>query len=151
LHLCGVVHRDLKPENILVECDEQTHEVAHIKLTDFGLSKIVVPGEVMTDSCGTPAYVAPEVLSKTGYSKEVDIWSTGVITFTMLARALPFHSSDRKKTFKLIKEAEPDLQSENWASISDECKDLIRKMLTKDPKERITIDEALKHPFIEKY
>ena len=151
LHTCGVVHRDLKPENILVECDEQTHEVINIKLTDFGLSKIVMPGEVMFDSCGTPAYVAPEVLTKQGYSKEVDVWSTGVILYTMLARALPFHSSDRKKTFKLIKEAEPDFETEAWVSVSEECKDLIRKMLIKNPKERIGIDEALKHPFILKY
>jgi len=105
----------------------------------------------MMDSCGTPAYVAPEVLTKTGYYKEVDIWSTGVILYTMLARALPFHSSDRKKTFKLIKEAEPDLESESWTTISEECKDIVRKMLTKNPKERITIEEALKHPFIKKF
>ena len=75
--MCGIVHRDLKPENILIELDEQTKEVQHVKLTDFGLSKIIMPGELMVDSCGTPAYVAPEVLSKKGYYKEVDIWSTG--------------------------------------------------------------------------
>lgn len=66
----------------------------------------------MFESCGTPAYVAPEVLTKAGYYKEVDVWSTGVILYTMIARALPFHSSDRKKTFKLIKEADPDLTGE---------------------------------------
>jgi len=145
------VHRDLKPENILIELDEQTKEVQHIKLTDFGLSKIIMPGESMFDSCGTPAYVAPEVLSKKGYYKEVDIWSTGVILYTMLARALPFHSSDRKKTFKLIKEADPDLECDPWHTISNECKDLIRKMLVKDPKERISVDDALKHPWFIKY
>jgi calcium/calmodulin-dependent protein kinase I len=63
-----------------------------VKLTDFGLSKIIVPGEVMMESCGTPAYVGPEVLLKEGYGKEVDVWSTGVILYTMIARALPFHS-----------------------------------------------------------
>lgn len=103
LHLCGIVHRDLKPENILVRCDPDTHVAQQVKLTDFGLSKIIVPNEQMFDSCGTPAYVAPEVLSKKGYGKEIDIWSTGVILYTMLARSLPFHSSDKKKTFKLIK------------------------------------------------
>jgi serine/threonine protein kinase len=118
LHLVGVVHRDLKPENILVECDETTNEVIHIKITDFGLSKIVVPGDLMFESCGTPAYVAPEVLMKKGYSKEVDIWSTGIILYTMLARALPFHSNDRKKTFKMIKNADPDLSGEIWNPIS---------------------------------
>ena len=145
------MHRDLKPENILVERDPETNEVVLVKLTDFGLSKIVVPGEVMMDSCGTPAYVAPEVLTKHGYQKEVDIWSTGVILYTMLARALPFHSSDRKKTFKLIKEADPDMTAEVWETISNDCKDLIQKMLIKDPKQRITVDEALNHPLFSKY
>jgi serine/threonine protein kinase len=105
----------------------------------------------MMESCGTPAYVAPEVLSKKGYYKEVDVWSTGVILYTMLARALPFHSSDRKKTFKLIKEADPDISSDPWPNISNECKDILMKMLKKDPKERISIDDALKHPWFEKY
>jgi serine/threonine protein kinase len=85
------------------------------------LSKIIVPGEIMNDSCGTPAYVAPEVLNKKGYYKEVDVWSTGVILYTMLARALPFNSKNRKETFKLIKEADPDLSGEVWATISKEC------------------------------
>jgi calcium/calmodulin-dependent protein kinase I len=80
----------LKPENIMVEIDEATHEVHQVKLTDFGLSKIIVPGEQMIESCGTPAYVAPEVLKKEGYGKEVDLWSTGVILYMMLGRALPF-------------------------------------------------------------
>ena len=62
MQICGVVHRDLKPENILVEKDSRTEEVNQIKVTDFGLSKIVVPDEEMIESCGTPAYVAPEVL-----------------------------------------------------------------------------------------
>ena len=102
----------------------------------------------MYDSCGTPAYVAPEVLNKRGYYKEVDMWSTGVILYTMLSRSLPFHSSDRKETFKLIKEADPDMSTgEVWSKVSNECKDLIKKMLIKNPKNRITVDDALSHPF----
>lgn len=87
---CGVVHRDLKPENILVEKDPRNEEVIQIKITDFGLSKIVVPNETMLESCGTPAYVAPEVLHKKGYKKEVDMWSAGVIYYTLICRQLPF-------------------------------------------------------------
>lgn len=64
MHLCGIVHRDLKPENILIEKDTETEEIVKIKITDFGLSKIIVPNEIMMESCGTPAYVAPEVLYK---------------------------------------------------------------------------------------
>lgn len=151
LHMCGIVHRDLKPENILVECDENTNEVLHVKLTDFGLSKIIVPGQLMFESCGTPAYVAPEVLTKNGYGQEVDIWSCGVILYTMLARCLPFHSSDRKKTFKLIREAELDLTGSFWDSVSTECKDLITNMLIKDPQQRMSIEAAIKHPFLAKF
>ena len=64
INSCGIVHRDLKPENILIEKDPETEEIIKIKITDFGLSKIVVPSEIMMESCGTPAYVAPEVLLK---------------------------------------------------------------------------------------
>lgn len=69
----------------------------------------------------------------------------------MLARALPFHSSDRKKTFKLIKEAEPDMSLECWDTVSNECRDIILKMLIKDPRERITVDQALVHPFFTRF
>ena len=86
LNKCGVVHRDLKPENILIEKDPETEEVVHIKLTDFGLSKIAVPDEIMMESCGTPAYVAPEVLHKKGYKREVDMWSAGIIFYTLICR-----------------------------------------------------------------
>ena len=90
MQVCGVVHRDLKPENILIEKDPDTEEIKHIKVTDFGLSKIARPNEIMMESCGTPAYVAPEVLLKKGYKKEVDMWSAGVIYYTLICRQLPF-------------------------------------------------------------
>jgi serine/threonine protein kinase len=80
------VHRDLKPENILIEKDAATETIQNVKISDFGLSKIAVPGEKMYDSCGTPAYVAPEVLLKVGYGYEVDLWSLGVIMYTMICR-----------------------------------------------------------------
>jgi len=69
----------------------------------------------------------------------------------MLARALPFHDTDRKKTFRLIKESEPNLSGEAWRIIGDECKDLMLKMLIKNPKNRISVDDALKHPWFKKY
>jgi len=86
MQVCGVVHRDLKPENILIEKDPDTEEIRHIKVTDFGLSKIARPNEVMSESCGTPAYVAPEVLHKKGYKKQVDMWTAGVIFYTLVCR-----------------------------------------------------------------
>ena len=139
LHISGIVHRDLKPENLLIEKDPATNMVIQTKIADFGLSKIIVPNEKMHDACGTPAYVAPEVLKKSGYYSEVDVWSTGVIFYTMLSRCLPFHSYDRKQTFRLIKEADPDLETGCWELVSEECRDLIGKMLKKEPEERISV------------
>lgn len=105
----------------------------------------------MYDSCGTPAYVAPEVLHKKGYYKEVDIWSTGVMLYTMLSRNLPFHNPDRKETFRMIKESHPEMESEPWQRVSEETKDLINQMLKKEPSERITIKDALKHKAFVKF
>ena len=77
LHDCGIIHRDLKPENILVAKNQSNDEIISVKVADFGLSKFIVPNELMLESCGTPAYVAPEVLQMKGYGKQVDIWSAG--------------------------------------------------------------------------
>lgn len=150
IQIAGVVHRDLKPENILIEKDLRTEEVIQIKVTDFGLSKIVIPDEVMIESCGTPAYVAPEVLLKKGYRKQVDMWSAGVIFYTLVCRQLPFQSQDRKTTFNHIKEKQPDMDNYAFKRFSRETKDIILKMLIKKPEKRITPEEALKHPYFEK-
>lgn len=108
LHGCGIIHRDIKPENILVELEpittnyisissnhsksyaNQAQAVKRVKLTDFGLSKIVTPTDHVEDSCGTPAYVAPEVLLKKLYHKQVDVWALGVIMYLMVCKVLPF-------------------------------------------------------------
>lgn len=141
--MCGVVHRDLKPENILIEKDPRTEEVIQIKVTDFGLSKIIVPDQTMMESCGTPAYVAPEVLLKKGYRKEVDMWSAGVIFYTLVCRQLPFQSQDRKTTFSHIVEKDPDMDNAAFRRFSKETKDCVIKMLIKNPNDRITPEEAL--------
>ena len=124
-----------------------TEEVSQIKVTDFGLSKIVVPDEIMMESCGTPAYVAPEVLLKKGYRKEVDMWSAGVIFYTLVCRQLPFQSQDRKTTFNHIMEKDPDYENHCFNRFSLHVKDLLSKMLVKNPQERITPEAALNHPF----
>ena len=106
LHGCGILHRDIKPENILVEFDDNSNSglrkkqnyfnynerVRRVKITDFGLSKIVTSRDQVLDSCGTPAYVAPEVLLKQPYHKEVDVWALGVIMYLMVCKVLPFTS-----------------------------------------------------------
>ena len=80
LHKHNIIYRDLKPENVLIDSK------GYIRIADFGLSKITVPDEIMMESCGTPAYVAPEVLLKKGYKKEIDMWSAGIIFYTLVCR-----------------------------------------------------------------
>ena len=91
LHGCGVVHRDIKPENILVETVQQGGEekIVNIKLIDFGFSRVVLPNQVLMEQCGTLSYVAPEVLLKHGYGKEVDLWSVGIVMHLMYHSSLP--------------------------------------------------------------
>lgn len=88
LHECGIVHRDIKPENILVETETkegiiEEEKIVNIKLIDFGLSRAMLPNQVLIEQCGTLSYVAPEVLLKKGYGKEVDLWSVGIIMHLM--------------------------------------------------------------------
>jgi len=105
-----------------------------VKITDFGLSKLCTPTELTFDCCGTPAYVAPEVLIKNGYRSQVDTWACGVILYSMVAKQLPFQSNDRKQTFKQIKEKNPDFSVSAFTeAVSPNCINLISKMLHKDP------------------
>ena len=92
-HSMGIVHRDLKPENLLYESED---EHSGIKITDFGLARFVM-NELATTACGTPNYVAPEIIQGNGYGKEVDYWSLGVITYLLLSRVLPFDDEDDKE------------------------------------------------------
>ena len=94
LHSFGIAHRDLKPENILMDSNS---EDAELKIVDFNLSKIIGANESSLDSFGTIGYVAPEVLLKKPYGKEVDLWSLGVITYMMLAACLPFDDDSEKE------------------------------------------------------
>ena len=118
-----------------------------VKITDFGLSKIVSSRDQVLDSCGTPAYVAPEVLHKSAYHKEVDVWALGVIMYLMITKVLPFTAYEKRQTFKMIKYEQPNFLRNSFALVSHSCTDLIKKMLIKDPKLRITTEEALNHSF----
>jgi calcium/calmodulin-dependent protein kinase I len=144
LHNLGIVHRDLKPENLLLKDPGSDTEV---KLADFGLSKIVGP-QVMMTACGTPGYVAPEVLSATGYDKEVDLWSIGVITYILLCGFPPFYNEDLPQLFEQIMKAEYDFPAPDWDVISDDAKNFIRQILVLDPHKRPTSAEALQHPWM---
>ncbi|XAR53791.1 Non-specific serine/threonine protein kinase [Bertholletia excelsa] len=143
-HFMGVMHRDLKPENFLLSSKD---EGAMLKATDFGLSVFIEEGKVYRDIVGSAYYVAPEVLRRS-YGKEIDIWSAGVILYILLSGVPPFWAETEKGIFDAILQGEIDFESQPWPSISNSAKDLVRKMLTQDPKKRITSAQVLEHPWI---
>ncbi|XP_050366384.1 calcium-dependent protein kinase 11-like [Argentina anserina] len=143
-HSLGVMHRDLKPENFLFD---NPSDDAKLKATDFGLSIFYKPGQVFHDVVGSPYYVAPEVLSKI-YGPEVDVWSAGVILYILLSGVPPFWAETESGIFRQILQGKVDFESEPWPSISESAKDLMLKMLERDPRRRITAHEVLCHPWI---
>jgi len=145
LHSKGIAHRDLKPENLLVKSLENDTEV---KIADFGLSKIIDQEKMMQTACGTPGYVAPEVLQAEGYGDEVDMWSIGVITYILLCGFPPFYSESVPEVFEQIMKAEYDYPAEYWDEISEEAKDFINHLLVVDVKKRLTAKKALEHPWL---
>uniref|UniRef100_A0A8C1GH88 non-specific serine/threonine protein kinase n=1 Tax=Cyprinus carpio TaxID=7962 RepID=A0A8C1GH88_CYPCA len=145
LHDMGIVHRDLKPENLLYYSME---EDSNIMISDFGLSKIEDSASVMSTACGTPGYVAPEVLAQKPYSKAVDCWSIGVISYILLCGYPPFYDENDAKLFEQILKAEYEFDSPYWDDISDSAKDFISHLMEKDPSLRYTCEQALQHPWI---
>jgi len=144
IHSLEVIHRDLKPENVLLE--NETDDT-NIKVTDFGLSRIYSHDMIMQTACGTPGYVAPEVLECKGYDKEVDMWSAGVIMYILLCGYPPFYSENEPQLFESIMRANYTFHSPYWDHISKEAKDIIRHLLIVNPKERLTATEAIHHPW----
>jgi len=145
LHNIGIVHRDLKPENLLLKKAGDDLEIA---IADFGLSKIIGQQVMMQTACGTPSYVAPEVLNASGYGKEVDMWSIGVITYILLCGFPPFYGDTVPEIFEQIMEANFDYPDEYWGQVSKEAKDFINKLLVVDSEKRLTAAAALKHPWL---
>ncbi|KAL8462702.1 hypothetical protein ACS0TY_032841 [Phlomoides rotata] len=143
-HFMGVMHRDLKPENFLLSSKD---DKAMLKATDFGLSVFIEEGKIYRDIVGSAYYVAPEVLRRS-YGKEIDVWSAGVILYILLSGVPPFWAETEKGIFDAILNEEVDFDSQPWPSISNSAKDLVQKMLTKDPKKRITSSQILEHPWI---
>ncbi|OIV92272.1 hypothetical protein TanjilG_00290 [Lupinus angustifolius] len=144
-HSLGVMHRDLKPENFLF-VDEK--EDSTLKAIDFGMSVFFKPGDVFTDMVGSPYYIAPEVLRKK-YGPEADVWSAGVIIYILLCGTPPFWGESEQEIFKEVLDGDLDFSLDPWPTISESAKDLIRKMLVRDPRNRITAHEVLCHPWIQ--
>ncbi|CAG8711540.1 3466_t:CDS:1, partial [Acaulospora colombiana] len=143
LHAHEIVHRDLKPENLLFS---DKSPFPRLMITDFGLSKILKHhDDILMTACGTPGYVAPEVLKQTGHGKPVDIWSIGVIMYTVLCGYTPFWGEDQNALFDCIIKGVYHFDDAYWEDISDEAKELIERMLEYDPAQRITAHDALAH------
>ena len=141
VHNHKICHRDIKPENLLLTLNKT------IKLIDFGLSNEYE--DLLETPCGSPCFASPEIIRGKKYSGiGIDIWASGIILFFMLCGYLPFDDKDNVVLFKKILRCKFDFPKNRKYNISDTAKDLIRKILTKEPKDRITLEEILEHPFL---
>ncbi len=140
-----IVCRDLKPENLLLTSESDD---ADIKIVDFGFA-VVADGVNITEAVGTPSYIAPEILKGEAYGKPVDMWAFGVILYILLGGYPPFHDQDQKKLFRKITIGAYQFHVEYWQDISGEAKDLIRGLLVLDQANRLTVDQALAHPWLQ--
>ena len=145
MHQNGIIHRDLKPENLLLD------ELGNIVITDFGLNNYFgMPtknggtGALLATRCGSPAYAAPEILLGEPYGFAVDIWSFGVTLYAMLTGVLPFPSDDFSVLIELIRKNKIKIST----PCSPSCKDFVARCLCPNPKERISIDKAMHHPWL---
>ncbi|KAJ8640904.1 hypothetical protein MRB53_017598 [Persea americana] len=144
-HKHGVMHRDLKPENFLFA---NKKESAPLKAIDFGLSVFFKPGERFTEIVGSPYYMAPEVL-KRNYGPEIDVWSAGVILYILLCGVPPFWAETEQGVAQAIIRSVLDFRRDPWPRVSENAKDLVKRMLDPDPKRRLTAQEVLDHPWVQ--
>ncbi|XP_053178384.1 calcium/calmodulin-dependent protein kinase type IV [Scomber japonicus] len=146
LHENGVVHRDLKPENLLYA---DLSLDAPLKIADFGLSKIIDDQVTMKTVCGTPGYCAPEILRGNAYGPEVDMWSVGVILYILLCGFEPFFDARGDQyMYSRILNCDYEFVSPWWDEVSLNAKDLVSKLIVLDPQKRLSVLEALQHPWV---
>ncbi|TDL27856.1 Pkinase-domain-containing protein [Rickenella mellea] len=157
IHDCGIVHRDLKPENLLFRTKESANkenadkEAEDVMIADFGLSRIMEEEklQMLTEICGTPGYMAPEIFKKTGHSKPVDIWAIGVITYFLLCGYTPFDRDTQELEMQAIIAGDYKFEPEEyWCNVSPTARSFVSTCLTIDPVSRPTASEALQHPWL---
>ncbi|KAH7387721.1 hypothetical protein KP509_16G038000 [Ceratopteris richardii] len=144
-HKNGVMHRDLKPENFLFL---NKKENSPLKAIDFGLSVFFKPGDTFDEIVGSPYYMAPEVL-KRHYGPEIDVWSAGVILYILLCGVPPFWAETEQGVAQAILRGVIDFKRDPWPLVSDKAKSLVRQMLEPDPKQRLTAQQVLDHPWLQ--
>ena len=142
-----IVHRDIKPENILVEKDS-SGRIKRVKLCDFGLA--TVAKKKIFAVCGTPTYVAPEILAEKGYGLDVDNWAVGVIAYILLCGFPPFRSLERNQDelFDTIQRGEFEYLSPYWDTVTDSARDLIDNLIEVSIPKRMQPKDILKHKFV---
>eukprot|EP01127_Copromyxa_protea_P011568 TRINITY_DN2911_c0_g1_i1.p1 TRINITY_DN2911_c0_g1~~TRINITY_DN2911_c0_g1_i1.p1 ORF type:complete len:620 (-),score=129.52 TRINITY_DN2911_c0_g1_i1:76-1935(-) len=145
LHDRGVAHRDLKPENLLFKSGDQDI----IKIADFGESKYLEKS--LSTYCGTPDYMAPEIIRGMSYGLEVDMWAVGVIAFVMMGGYVPFDGENDSEVFASILGLKFYFQSPEWDHVGQDGRDFIRSLLKINPVDRLTARQALSHSFITKF
>ncbi|KAM4676390.1 death-associated protein kinase 2 isoform 3-T3 [Discoglossus pictus] len=146
LHTRKFAHFDLKPENIMLL--DKTTSVPHIKLIDFGLAHKIEDGVEFKNIFGTPEFVAPEIVNYEPLGLAVDMWSIGVITYILLSGASPFLGENKQETLSNITAVNYEFDEEFFSHTSELAKDFIRKLLVKDTRKRLSIQQALSHPWI---
>ena len=156
MHDRGIMHCDIKPENLLlVKPPTNDEEVTNIKLADFGLATSVKPPNFPTKACGSPLYIAPEVLecgltkTRSHYTEAADLWSVGIITYLLVSGMIPFFGKSPNEIFKAVLHTNHNFKHKAWEPISDLAKDFINMLLVKDPEHRPTCAEALQHEWIQ--
>ena len=146
LHKKGIIYRDLKPENILMD------DKGYLKLADFGMAKKLNDNEKAMSFCGTPEYLAPEIITMEGHDKMADWWSFGILLFEMLCGIPPFYVENLDKMYEMIQNSA--VKFPKRINLSDDAKDIIQKLLEKNPKKRLGaqkgIEEIKSHPFFAK-
>ena len=154
MHKKRIAHRDLKPENLLLQTPENGHAVdlaSQIKLADFGFAKKVSTENGCRTLCGTPGYLAPEILERfPSYDVKCDLWSVGVILFLLLGGYLPFEDEDEDRVFEKTREGQYYFHPSYWKNISTHAKNFVTHLLTVNPKKRYTSTEALKDEWMTK-
>ena len=134
-HEMNIIHRDIKPENLLIKSKEEG--LSAIKITDFGLARFMRTDEFAVTTCGTPGYIAPEIINLAPYGKECDFWSIGVVLYIMLSGSPPFYEDDKEGLFDKIRKGKFDFKDDSWSGITDEAKDFISHLLVVEPSQRM--------------
>jgi len=145
VHSKGFAHCDIKPRNYLLRSKRDDVDV---RLADFGFAQHVHAPNSLTSQCGTPFFVAPEVINRKPYDQKVDMWSIGVTCFLLLCGDTPFNGKNRQQLFRRISCDEPVFSDDKWGHVSNEGVDFVQQLLAKDPAKRMSAPQALSHPWL---